>query len=191
MQFTNNFEVSLPPEKAWPLLLDVERIVPCMPGAELAEVVDERTFKGKILVKLGPVALAFLCTAAFEDIDNTGRRARIKASGSDSKGRGTVDAIIQFHMQPSANGSKAIVDTDLNMAGAVAQYGRGAGMMQAVASQIVSQFSKNLEALISHKMATGTTAPTPAASLPAAKPISGFSLILATVWATIKGWFSK
>jgi carbon monoxide dehydrogenase subunit G len=196
MQFTNAFEVSLPPAEAWPLLLDVQGIVPCMPGAELIEMIDDRTFKGKVSVKLGPVALAFVCNAAFEDVDATARRARISANGADSKGRGNAAAAINFRMQPSAIGAKVIIDTELNLSGAVAQYGRGAGMMQSVANQIVSQFAKNLEAHIGHlKQAgsrmSGDTAQKPLPPAGPAKPISGVSLIFASVRATIRGWFGR
>lgn len=145
MQFTSQFEVSLPPDDAWPLLLDVERMVPCMPGAELIEVVDDLNFKGKISVKLGPVALAFVCNATFEEVDNENYVARIKAQGSDTKARGNANATIVFKLAPSPKGSSATITTDLTLSGAVAQYGRGAGMIQSVANQIVSQFSKNLE----------------------------------------------
>ena len=205
MQFTNDFEVSLPPDQAWPVLMDVERIVPCMPGAELVEIVDDKTFKGKVGVKLGPVALSFLCNAVFEEIDNTAHTARIKANGADAKGRGNANTTIRFGLQPSAKGSKVIIDTDLTLTGAVAQYGRGVGMIQTVASQIISQFAKNLEAQISQSRqaetaaapAADTGAPqsaaTPAAAprppVQPAKPISGFSLIMSSLWAMIRGWF--
>jgi carbon monoxide dehydrogenase subunit G len=211
MQFTNDFEVSLPPDQAWPVLMDIERIVPCMPGAELVEVVDDKTFKGKVGVKLGPVALSFLCNAVFEEVDNTAHTARIKASGSDAKGRGNANTTIKFGLQPSAKGSKVIIDTDLTLTGAVAQYGRGVGMIQTVANQIISQFSRNLEAQITASrqaapepapaaataasgMAAQGTGNAPAASTPRpppapAKPISGFSLILSSLWAMIRGWF--
>ena len=145
MQFTNQFEVSLPPEDAWPLLLDVQRMVPCMPGAELIEVIDDWNFKGKISVKLGPVALAFVCNATFEDVDNENYLARITAQGSDTKGRGNANTTIVFKLTPSAAGSAATITTDLTLSGPVAQYGRGAGMIQSVANQIVSKFSRNLE----------------------------------------------
>lgn len=214
MQFTNEFDVSLPPAQAWPVLMDVERIVPCMPGAELVEIIDDKTFKGKVAVKLGPVALVFVCNAVFEEVDNEAHKARIKAAGSDSKGRGNANTLINFRLQPSAKGSRVIIDTDLTLSGAVAQYGRGVGMIQTVANQIISQFSKNLEAQISASRTEEAAAPPAAAAAtlaagapaqngeapaaapaarrpppPPAKPISGFSLILSSLWAMVRGWF--
>src|SRR5215472_13967723 len=88
VEIDNTFEVPLPPAEAWPVLMDIRRIAPCMPGAELTEVVDDKTYKGKVGVRLGPVALAFAGLVTFEEIDQANRRARVKAQGTDSKGRG-------------------------------------------------------------------------------------------------------
>ena len=131
MEFENAFEVPLPPAQAWPVLMDIRRIAPCMPGAELTEVVDERTYKGKIGVRLGPVALTFAGTVVFEEIDNENCQAKVKANGNDAKGRGAANAVSTFRLEPAGEGSKVLVHTDLTLSGAVAQYGRGVGMIQA------------------------------------------------------------
>ena len=120
MEFDNSFEVPLPPDRAWPVLMDIRRIAPCMPGAELTEVVDEKTYKGKIGVRLGPVALTFAGTVMFEEIDNAAHRARVKAQGTDAKGRGGANATAAFRLEPSAAGSKVLVHTDLSLSGSVA-----------------------------------------------------------------------
>ncbi|WP_233161431.1 MULTISPECIES: SRPBCC family protein [unclassified Achromobacter] len=139
--------------------MDVKSMVPCMPGAELVEKRGDGSFQGKISVQLGPVRLTFVCDAVFTQIDNDGHKAHLQASGADAKGRGTASADIDFHMQPSATGAKVIIDTQLQLSGAVAQYGRGAGLIQNVANQIVSQFARNLESRIgqlkAHAAATG------------------------------------
>src|SRR5215467_277775 len=96
VEIDNTFEVPLPPAEAWPVLLDIRRIAPCMPGAELTDVVDKDTYKGKIGVRLGPVALAFAGTVKFEEIDNVAHQARVKAQGADSKGRGAANATASF-----------------------------------------------------------------------------------------------
>lgn len=144
MDFDNSFEVPLPPDQAWATLLDIERIAPCMPGAELTEIVDDTTFKGKVSVRLGPVALTFQGTASFEDVDNSANKASVKAQGADAKGRGGANANVAFHLEPSEKGSTVKIHTDLQLSGSVAQYGRGAGMIQDLASQIIGQFAKNL-----------------------------------------------
>ena len=145
MEFDNSFEVPVPVDEAWAILMDIERIAPCVPGAELTEVVDENTYKGKISVKLGPVALTFNGQTQFEERDADEHRARLKAQGTDAKGRGGAHATVSFHMEPSDAGSKVIIHTDLQLSGAVAQYGRGVGMVKDLAQQIIGQFAANLK----------------------------------------------
>ena len=192
MEFDNSFEVPLPPDRAWPVLMDIKRIVPCMPGAELTEVVDDKTYKGKIGVRLGPVALTFAGTVTFEEIDNTNHRARVKAQGTDAKGRGGANATASFRLEPVAGGSKVLVHTDLALSGSVAQYGRGVGMIQATAAQIINQFAENLKVQLAAAPAAplgaavpGASAPAASAPSPAAKPISGFSLMAKVLWDAI------
>ena len=206
MEFDNAFEVPLPPGEAWPVLMDIRRIAPCMPGAELTEVIDDKTYKGKISVRLGPVALSFAGMVTFEELDNANYRARVKAQGTDAKGRGGANATAAFRLEPSAGGSKVLVHTDLSLSGAVAQYGRGVGMIQATATQIMNQFANNLKAQLANAApATASAAPsaTPAATAsspasagsneppPAAKPISGFSLMAKVLWDAIVRLFTR
>jgi carbon monoxide dehydrogenase subunit G len=202
VEFDNSFEVPLPPAEAWAVLTDIRRIAPCMPGAELTDVVDERTYKGKIAVRLGPVALAFAGTVQFEEMDAVARRARVKAQGSDAKGRGGANASASFRLEPAGAGTKVLVHTDLALSGSVAQYGRGAGMIQATAAQIMGQFADNLKAQLGEGGLASAPSATPAASAsspadsepssidrppPAAKPISGFSLMAKVLWdATVR-----
>lgn len=203
MQFSNTFEVSLPPAAAWKTLMDIPKIAPCMPGAELTEVVDPDTYKGKVAVRMGPVVLAFAGTAKFEERDDVAHTARVKAQGSDTKGRGGANALVNFRLEPSGGRSKVTIDTDLNLSGSVAQYGRGAGMIQTIAAQLIGQFSKSLEkqiaqsapaAAVAVEGRSAETGPGPAAERSAAvaepnKPIGGFSLMMNVMWATIVGLF--
>jgi len=199
VEFDNSFEVPLPPAEAWTVLMDIRRIAPCMPGAELTDVVDDRNYKGKVAVRLGPVALAFAGLVTFEEIDNRNHQARVKAQGTDSKGRGGAHATATFRIEPAAEGgSKVLVHTDLALSGSVAQYGRGVGMTQATAAQIMNQFAANLKAQIARDGATIEAPPLSPASdqapskppPPAAKPISGLSLMAKVVWASIKRLFT-
>jgi len=175
MEFDNAFEVPLPPEQAWPVLMNIQGIAPCMPGAQLTEVVDDKTYKGNIGVRLGPVALTFAGTVVFEEVDNAGYSARVRAQGNDAKGRGAAQAKSTFRLEPSAAGSKVLVHTDLTLSGAVAQYGRGVGMIQATASALMNQFANNLKKQLAD----------PAAEQ-AAKPISATSLAGQVAWTAIK-----
>ena len=187
MEFDNSFEVPLPPAQAWPVLMDIRRIAPCMPGAELTEVVDDKAYKGKIGVRLGPVALTFAGTVTFEEIDNVNHRARVKAQGTDAKGRGGANATASFRLEPSGGGSKVLVHTDLSLSGSVAQYGRGVGMIQATAAQIINQFAGNLKAQLAAMPASPAAAPPP----PAARPISGFALMAKVLWDAIVRLFKR
>jgi carbon monoxide dehydrogenase subunit G len=203
VEFDNSFEVPLQPAEAWAVLMDVRRIAPCMPGAELTDVVDEKNYKGKVAVRLGPVALAFAGLVTFEEIDNANRTARVKAQGTDSKGRGGANAIASFRIEEApGGGSKVLVHTDLNLSGSVAQYGRGVGMIQTTAAQIMNQFANNLKAQIAREgvaatpaaQAPGQAAPSAAPAAPpppTAKPISGFSLMAKVLWASILKLFGR
>jgi len=207
MEFDNSFDVPLPPERAWAVLMDIPRIAPCMPGAELSEVVDAQNYKGKIAVRLGPVALAFAGRVQIDAIDDTNRSARVKAQGSDAKGRGAANATATFHIEPAGGGSRVLIHTELMLSGAVAQYGRGVGMIQTTAAQIIGQFAGNLRAQLAREGASPIThAPVAAAPplqpeqnprppvpppMPAARPISGLSLLARVVWQQIVALFTR
>jgi len=213
MEFDNTFEVPLPPEQAWPVLMDIQRIAPCMPGAQLTEVIDKTTYKGNIGVRLGPVALTFAGIVKFEEIDDANRTARVKAQGTDAKGRGGANASASFRLEPTAAGSKVLVHTDLTLSGSVAQYGRGVGMIQATAAQLMKQFAENLRkqlAATARGPAAAAAAPAGAAPssnaapqpatlqpaapqtpAPAAAPISGFSLMARVLWDAIMRLFGR
>lgn len=204
MEFDNAFEVPLPPAEAWPVLMDIRGIAPCMPGAQLTEVIDDKNYKGNISVRLGPVALTFAGIVTFEEIDNVNHTARVRAQGTDAKGRGSAQAKATFKLEPSAAGSKVLVHTDLTLSGSVAQYGRGVGMIQATATAIMNQFANALKAQIGQSRpaaaapaaiaspSAAAPSPPPPANAPlpaAARPISGFSLMFEVLWNSIKRLF--
>jgi uncharacterized protein len=218
MEFDNSFVVPLPAGDAWAVLMDIQRIAPCMPGAELTDVVDERTYKGRIAVRLGPVALAFAGTVKFEAIDEANRTARVAAQGSDAKGRGAANAVASFHLEPAGDGTKVLVHTNLTLSGAVAQYGRGVGIIQMTAAQIITQFANNLKAQLAKEGGPMVAVPAPsaAAASPApprqspgpeqqparlpypprqaeegAKAISGFALIANVLWSFLRRLFRR
>jgi uncharacterized protein len=218
MEFDNSFEVPLPPAEAWKMLLDIERIAPCMPGAELTEVVGKNSYKGKIAVRLGPVALTFAGIVEFKEIDEAAHTARVAAQGTDAKGRGGANAASTFRLEPAGSGCKVLVHTNLTLSGAVAQYGRGVGIIQATAAQLMNQFAKCLKDKLAQERAGAptatpapppvepspsivpTAAPTPttrppsarpSTAPPAAKPISGFALMAKVIWSSIVGLFRR
>ena len=199
MDIKNSFEVPITVDEAWKVLLDIKRIAPCMPGAELLEVIDPESYKGKVSVRLGPVALSFVGTARFEEIDEERHRARVKGQGSDAKGRGGASGVVTFMLLPIEGGTRVDVDTNLNLSGSVAQYGRGAGMIQDVATQIIRQFATALQVMLEHDKAMSVAEAASAnwkndsepsavlpPSLPPAKPISGFRLMLSVLWNRLR-----
>ena len=196
MEFDNEFEVPAPIDQAWDILMDIERIAPCVPGAELTEVVDEKTYKGKISVKLGPVALTFNGQTTFEELDVANYSAKLKAQGTDAKGRGGAHANVAFHMEPSDNGTKVIIATSLQLSGAVAQYGRGVGMVKDLSQQIIGQFAENLKKNVidaetdESGAAADETATAQDTPPPVAAPVQVGGMGLKVIWNAIKRLFS-
>jgi carbon monoxide dehydrogenase subunit G len=199
MKLQNAFEVPLAPSEAWDLLLDIEKIAPCLPGTKITEIVDERTYKGEVVVRLGPVALTFQGRAAFEDIDDQAHQARVKAQGADNKGRGGANANVAFRLVPVEGGSKVEIETDLNLSGSIAQYGRGVGIIQATSEQLIGEFAENLRTQLSQSVSPDGTAEKASGSAtgsetgseraPSARPISGFRLMFRVLWNGIRRLF--
>ena len=206
MKIENNFEVPLPPERAWDMLMDIEQVVQCMPGAELVEMLPDNGYRGKVSVKLGPLAVTFLGTARFETMDRAGKRATIKASGNEVKGRGGAQALVGFRMMESgANLTRVGIDTDLTLNGAVAQYGRAAGVIADVSQQIIDKFAAALKARIEvdglGRPALAMEVAAPAVDVaeappvcapqpPATVPISGLSVLIGALWRSFKRLFA-
>jgi uncharacterized protein len=132
----NSFVVPLKPNDAWGLLMDVTAVAGCVPGATITEVVDDRSFRGTMRVRLGPVAVTFTGLAQFETIDEPAKSASLKASGEDTAKRGSAHARTHFRLRPVDEGSRVELDTDLQLAGMIAQYGRAAGLIAQLAGPI-------------------------------------------------------
>lgn len=143
MQLENSFEVPASSQAAWELLMDVPRVIPCMPGAELTEVVDESTWKATMSVKLGPISLRFATDIRRESVDEGAQRVRLAANAREQRGRGAAQATIESSLASLDGGTRVDVVTELALSGPVAQYGRG--MVQDVASQLVGSFADCLK----------------------------------------------
>ncbi|MGI9303855.1 MAG: SRPBCC family protein [Gammaproteobacteria bacterium] len=158
MEISNTFSVPVAVAEAWTILTNIEEIVPCMPGAQLVEVMDDSTYKGKVTTRLGPVTMTFNGIAKFAELDEAARRAVVKAKGSDSKGRGAVDADIALCLnETEQNSTNVLVRTDLRLSGSVAQYGRGAGMVTDLANHWMEQFADCLSKRLRVASIEGTT----------------------------------
>ena len=157
MEMDHSFTVPVPPERAWDVLLDVERIAPCMPGATVDEF-DGEVVTGRIKVKVGPVSLTYRGTAKFTERDPDARVIVFEASGKETRGAGTASATVRATLEPESGGegTTASMHTTMNVTGRPAQFGRG--VMIEVGSKLVEQFAQNLRQLIAEDGAAGGNA---------------------------------
>jgi carbon monoxide dehydrogenase subunit G len=148
VQIRNRFQVPIPPDAAWPFLMDLESVVPCFPGAELVEKIDDDNYRGRVTVKLGPLAMVFNGKVSVESRDEAARAGTVKAAWTEAKGRGNATSVTRFSMHEEGGGTAIEIDSDIQLAGQVAQYGRGAGMIADISSQLIDKFAQNLRATI-------------------------------------------
>jgi carbon monoxide dehydrogenase subunit G len=155
-QLINEFTVNRPIEEAWPIITNVERIAPCLPGAELQEIEGE-TYRGVVKVKLGAISSQFKGEANFLERDDAAYRAVIKGVGRDTGGRGNASAEITAQAESlSPTSTKVVVTTDLHITGKVAQFGRG--IMGDVSSKLMAQFANNLNEMLDEQGLDATPA---------------------------------
>ncbi len=145
MELINEFEVDAPLDVVWSVLTDVERIAPCLPGAQLQEVEGDE-YRGVVKVKVGPITAQYKGAASFVEKDDAGYRAVLRAEGRDTRGTGNAAADITAEMAPTATGTRVTVTTDLKVTGKVAQFGRG--VMADVSKKLMGQFADNLSELL-------------------------------------------
>jgi uncharacterized protein len=184
MKIESSFEVPVAPERAWDLLMDVPRVIPCMPGATLTETIDESNWKAKMNVKLGPISLTFDTDVKREGADEAARTARLSAQARESRGRGAARATIDSSLAVLDGGTRVDVVADLQLTGAVAQYGRG--IVEDVSQQLVQSFADCLKAQL-----VATPKEAEAAVADQATPVGGLRLGLAALWRRITGIFRR
>ncbi|MGY1742296.1 MULTISPECIES: SRPBCC domain-containing protein [unclassified Blastococcus] len=171
MQLENSFTVPVPIDEAWRVLLDIERIAPCMPGAALDSVTGD-DFTGRVKVKLGPINLTYQGKASFVEKDEAAHRAVIDARGKDQRGNGTAAAVVTATLAAEGSVTRVDVLTDLNITGRPAQFGRG--VMTDVGNKLLGQFADKLAAQLGEGDAGAATAPAGAAGgAGAAATVSG------------------
>ncbi|HET9724403.1 MAG TPA: SRPBCC family protein [Actinomycetota bacterium] len=199
MLIENEFTVTAPTEDLWTYLLDVERIAPCMPGAELTETVDERTWKGNLKAKFGPVTMAFAGTVAMESRDDAEHRVVLKARGMEQKGKGAAEATVTSWLEPGpADGDTTVkMQAQIVLTGAAAQLSRG--LLPEISKKLTQQFADCLQAGMAAGQAPAAAsaaageavpgevaAPAPTPAVPAAaKPVGGIRLGLSAIWTVI------
>src|SRR5215469_997478 len=145
MELEHSFSVPVPVERAWDVLLDVERVAPCMPGATLNSV-DGEEIKGRIRVKVGPIQMTYAGTARFTERDKAAGVVVLEASGKETRGAGTASATVRSELTADGEDTKVTVRTTLNVTGKPAQFGRG--VMAEVGGRLVGIFADNLAAML-------------------------------------------
>jgi uncharacterized protein len=145
LELNHDFQVSVPIEHAWAVLTDLERIAPCMPGAQLLEVEGDE-YRGVVKVKVGPITAQYKGTAKIVELDPVSHRAVLRAEGRDTKGQGAAAANVTATLTQSDGGTDVHIETDLDISGKVAQFGRGA--IGEVSGKILDQFVRDLEATV-------------------------------------------
>ena len=140
MQIENSFDVAAPADRVFGFLLDVNKVVGCMPGAELSEVIDPTTFKGKVKIKVGPVTVAYAGTARIIDRDEANRTATLEGDGRETTGPGSARAKAFMKVEDVAGASRVTFTTDFTVAGRVAQFGRG--LMEDVSRKLIGQMAE-------------------------------------------------
>ncbi len=208
MKLEQSFDVRAPVERVWETLVDVERVAPCLPGAEITEVGDDGTYRGTFSVRLGPTTAAYRGELSMEEMDEDARRVVMRASGQDKRGQGSAKASIVSTMRAEGDVTHVDVETDFTITGRLARFGRG-GMIQDISNRLLSDFAACLQEKIEAPPAAepglldAVLAATPegaAAAPPAAgdsgsstttKPIGGFSLMFRALVARLGRLFGR
>ena len=173
MKFTNTFVVAAPIEDVWNTLMDVERVAPCMPGAEVIERTGEDTYKVAIKVRLGPISMQYRGQVEIVERDDDARRATMRAKAKEARGQGTADAHVHMSLDEQPDGTHATLETELQLLGKAAAMGQG--VIVDVAAKLVETFAANLAAMLMGEGAPAEGAPaeasarepTPVAAAPA------------------------
>ena len=214
MKLEHSFQVEAPLDRVWEALIDVERVAPCLPGAEITEAGEDGTYRGTFSVRLGPTTAAYRGELSMEEVDADAHRAVMRASGQDKRGQGSAKATIVSQLREEGGATTVEVETDFTITGRLARFGRG-GMIQDVSNRLLRDFSECLQKTIEGAEATpeaaapgggasaaGPEAGTPvgvsptaagpsptAPPAPRAKPVGGISLVFGALFDRIKRVF--
>ena len=190
MLIENAFTVAKPLDQVWDYLLDVHKVAPCMPGAELTETIDDRNWKGKLTMKFGPVSMSFAGSVTLEERDETAHRVVLHAKGTEQKGKGAADAKVTSWLEAVDAGTAVKMQADMTLTGAAAQLSRG--LLPEVSKRLTQQFADCLEQSIAAAAGAGEQAAvSPPSSAPAAKPVGGLQLGLAAAWSAVVSFFRR
>jgi uncharacterized protein len=208
VKLEQSFEVRAPVERVWETLIDIERVAPCLPGAEITEAGDDGSYRGSFSVRLGPTTAAYRGELHLQEVDEGSRRVVMSASGQDKRGQGSAKATIVSTMRDEGDVTYVDVETDLTITGRLARFGRG-GMIQDISNRLLKEFADCVQQRIEAPPAAepnvidaiaaatpeGAAAAPPAqggASAPTtAKPIGAFSLFFRALLDRIRRLFGR
>lgn len=211
MEIASAFDVASPPDRVFAFLLDVNQVVGCMPGAELSEVVDADTFKGRVKIKVGPITVSYNGVARIASRDEATRSATIEAEGRETTGPGSARATATMQVAEAGAASKVTISAEYSVAGRVAQFGRG--VMEDVARRLIGQMADCIKERLESggpaqpagvsepdraSGAVGTKDPgaisPPGGAQPqaqAAKPVNALGLLFSVLWARVRSLFGR
>ena len=166
MKLEQSFDVDAPVDTVWRALIDVQRVAPCLPGAEILGSRDDGTYEGTFTVKIGPASASYRGKLHMEDVDESAHRAVMHANGTDKRGQGGAKATIVSMVIEREGGSRVWVETDYTITGRLARFGRG-GMIEDVSKRLLTDFATCLQETLGAAAVTGGDAPEPAVPPPA------------------------
>jgi carbon monoxide dehydrogenase subunit G len=192
MKLEQSFEVAAPLGRVWEMLIDVERVAPCVPGAELTEVGDDGVYKGNFTVKIGPTTAAYRGELRIDSLDETAHRATLHADGTDKRGQGSARATITSTVTETGGRTRVDVDTDFTITGRLASFGRG-GMMQDISKRLLEDFANCLRSRLEQESSAAAAPETGAAGTQQAQaePIKGLALFFSVLWERIRRVFRR
>lgn len=192
MKLEQSFEVRAALERVWETLIDLERVAPCLPGAEITEAAEDGTYRGTFSVRLGPTTAAYRGELKMAELDEAAHRAVMRASGQDKRGQGSAKATIVSTMRADGDVTRVEVETDFTITGRLARFGRG-GMIQDISNRLLKDFADCLQQRIesAEPAQPGAKAPPAAAPPAAAPPVGGFSLFFRALLDRLRRLFRR
>jgi uncharacterized protein len=208
VKLEQSFEVHAPVDRVWETLIDIERVAPCLPGAEISEASDDGIYRGTFSLRLGPTTAAYRGKLQMQEVDEAARRVVMSASGQDKRGHGSAKATIVSSMHEEGEATRVDVETDFTITGRLARFGRG-GMIQDISNRLLKDFAECVQQRIEAppvaepNVIDAIVAATPegaAAAPPAAggaeapttmKPVGGFSLFFRALLDRIRRLFGR
>jgi carbon monoxide dehydrogenase subunit G len=199
MKLEQSFTVAAPVDQVWAALIDVERVAPCLPGAEITGADEDGAYHGTFTVKLGPTTAAYNGTLRLDEVDEAAHTVVMSARGTDKRGQGGATATIRSVVAPEGDGTKVDVDTDFTITGRLARFGRG-GMIEDVSRRLLGDFSSCLQQRIVTEAPPAAPAPEAGAPeaaaaapppAPAAKPVNGLKLFFQVLADRIRRLFKR